>query len=266
VKRRHIALAATAIALLFVASVAAERAGMLPDRLSRLVERIDGPIVDKLARKMGIDLPHRSAGSNIPTGSGSTQTRRVDWQATISQLNGIRVAAEFTRGYVRDDWPHWLDADGDCLDTRAEVLLAESTTGASLSKNGCRVLAGAWHDPYTDQDFTDPKVLDVDHMVPLAEAYRSGGHEWTRSQRADYANDLQDPRTLIAVSASANRAKSDKGPEEWLPPAEGYLCLYVSDWISVKARWHLTMDERERTVVGNIAGDCASKAVVASAQ
>jgi hypothetical protein len=106
---------------------------------------------------------------------------------------------------------------------------------------------------------SEPRELDVDHFVPLAEAHRSGGRAWDRERRAAFANDLRDPRSLIAVTASANRSKGDKGPEEWLPPDASYRCRYAADWVAVKAEWELSMDERERVTVGRLLEECARR-------
>ena len=54
--------------------------------------------------------------------------------------------------------------------------------------------------------------------MPLAEAWDSGASQWTAKERELYANDLDDARALIAVSAASNRSKADKDPSEWLPP------------------------------------------------
>ena len=95
--------------------------------------------------------------------------------------------------------------------------------------------------------------------MPLAESYRSGGYAWSQERRAAFANDLKDSRTLIAVGASANRAKGDQGPEDWMPPVAAYRCHYAADWVTVKVRWTLSMDERERVTVGNILRTCATR-------
>lgn len=181
---------------------------------------------------------------------------RIDYERVQAQLDTVRVEPEVRRGYRREDWPHWLDFDGDCLNTREEVLIRDAAEPPERSPDGCSILSGVWHDPYTGETVTDPRRLDIDHRVPLEEAFGSGGHAWTRDQRAAYANDLEDPLTLVAVGAAANRAKGAKGPEEWLPPNGPYVCRYVADWIAVKAHWRLSMDERERVTVGNILADC----------
>ncbi|MBP2228917.1 hypothetical protein J2847_002209 [Azospirillum agricola] len=185
---------------------------------------------------------------------------RIDFDRTQALLDGIRVEEERRRGYVREEWPHWIAPDRGCLNAREQVLIRDSRRPATLSRNGCSVLSGDWLDPYTGERFTDPGQVDIDHRVPLEEAYASGGYGWTRERRAAYANDLTDPLTLLASSREANRAKGSKGPEDWLPPKRDGICLYVADWIAVKARWELAMDERERVTVGNILADCRRSA------
>ena len=193
-----------------------------------------------------------------PPAPPTPDDRRAVAQA-LDALDDIRVEPERRAGYDRADWPHWRDADGDCLDARQEVLMTESLERARLSRDGCSVASGRWRAPFTGEAVNDPRALDVDHMVPLQEAHDSGGWSWDRERRAAYANDLTDPRTLIAVTAGANRAKSAQGPEDWLPPDLAHRCRYAADWVAVKARWRLAMDERERVSVGNLLRACAEK-------
>lgn len=228
----------------------------LPAPLAEVAREAEGWIDAKMR-----DLS-RGQGSGVGPSSGSagSETAPLD-PATAAEalalLNRVPVAQERPRGYDREAWPHWIDADGDCMDARHEVLMAESLERVGLTRDGCRVVSGLWQDAYTGETYTDPSDLDVDHMVPLAEAHRSGGIDWDTARRAAFANDLDDARTLIAVSAGANRSKSDQGPEEWLPPLEAGLCRYTANWVAVKVRWSLSMDERERVTVGNILQACA---------
>ncbi len=159
--------------------------------------------------------------------------------------------------YDRADWRHWTDADGDCQDTRQEVLVAESASRVTYGDDRqCRVEAGRWWDPYTGAVLTDPGDLDIDHLVPLANAHRSGGWTWSQERKRLFANDLGYGAHLIAVTASANRAKGAKGPEEWRPPDESYWCRYATDWARVKRAWDLTVTAAEAVALREMLQTC----------
>jgi hypothetical protein len=118
------------------------------------------------------------------------------------------------------------------------------------------VVAGVWNDPYTAATFTNPSDLDIDHMVPLADAHRSGGWQWSTTRKRDYANDLTYPATLIAVDDGANSSKSDRPPDQWLPPNSAYRCTYAIEWVSVKSTWTLTVTTSERGALTVILSGC----------
>ena len=160
--------------------------------------------------------------------------------------------------YDRDDWPHWSDADGDCQDTRQEVLVAESEVPVKFhDARRCKVASGRWRCPYTGKLVLDPRELDVDHLVPLHEAHRAGGHAWDRDARERYANALDDPMHLIAVDAAANRAKSDKPPQAWMPANPSHRCDYLRAWVDVKERWSLRQSPEERSYIEAGLADCS---------
>ena len=159
--------------------------------------------------------------------------------------------------YNRKEWlPRWGDADGDCQNTRHEVLIEESLVPVTLSADGCWVVSGKWADPYSGKVFTDPKELDVDHLVPLKEAHISGGAYWSIERKRSFANDLSYPDTLIAVSRRENRAKGAKDPARWLPSNQAYHCEYVRSWKRVKNVWGLGSDSREREKIWEIKRRC----------
>ena len=167
--------------------------------------------------------------------------------------------------YERKHWRHWIDADGDCQHTRNEVLIAESAVPAQFaSEEGCRVESGWWTGPYTGESFTGASEVDVDHMVPLANAHRSGGWAWSRERKGAYANALGYDNHLLVTSRAANRAKGDKGPEGWRPPLEGYWCVYAVDWIAIKNAWGLTVTEAEYAASAGNVVDLPGAGVVAS--
>lgn len=159
--------------------------------------------------------------------------------------------------YDRQAYPHWADADGDCRDTRAEVLARDSLVPVTWDAAGCRVVAGLWRDPWSGREMRDPGEVDIDHMVPLAEAHRSGADRWDTARRAAFANALDTaPRQLVAVSASSNRSKADRDPVDWLPPDWQAWCSYGAEWRAVKQRWELQEDWLERQWLDALAWLC----------
>ena len=157
--------------------------------------------------------------------------------------------------YDRKAWKHWVDEDRDCQNARHEVLIAESNSPVEFkTEKGCRVVSGSWNDPYSGMTITDASKLDIDHMVPLKEAHESGGYAWDAYKRRDYANDLSDPNTLIAVDRGLNRQKGAGDPADWLPPNQAYQAEYAQAWVAVKLKWGLTADAAEIAVLRQILG------------
>ena len=188
-----------------------------------------------------------------PTATATTSTTTTLLRVTVSTIpSNLPI-------YDRDDWKHWTDADGDCQDARQEVLVAESRTRPSFrTDRRCRVTAGQWLAPYTGTVVTDPGKLDIDHMVPLGNAHDSGAWRWTSQQREQYANFLGSPQHLIAVTASANRSKGARGPENWKPKDRSYWCQYATDWITIKDDWNLSVTLREADALSGMLDTCAN--------
>jgi hypothetical protein len=90
----------------------------------------------------------------------------------------------------------------------------------------------------------------------LANAHRSGGWAWDAATRRRFANDQEEPRHLIAVTASANRSKSDKGPETWRPDDGGYWCTYADTWMDIKVRWALSVTSAELSALRDMLATC----------
>ncbi len=176
-------------------------------------------------------------------------------------LDLLAVRAEDRTGYKRSLFDHWIDADGDGCDTRREVLIEEAIVAPSVTAN-CHLTGGRWHSAYDSLETTNSSTFDVDHVVPLAEAWDSGASAWTPDRRMRFANDLGIPWSLIAVSASSNRAKSAADPAEWMPPLSAVRCAYVADWLAIKTRWSLAIDSRERDVLDYIARTCSDQRAV----
>jgi len=150
--------------------------------------------------------------------------------------------------YDRASWGRWVDQDGDCQDTRQEVLIRDSQIPVTLDESGCKVLTGKWICPYTGVEFSEPDDLDIDHTVALKEAHESGGYAWDTSEKKVYFNDLGELH-LQAVSRSANRSKGSRNPSAWLPPRKAARCAYIHTWVRLKDRWHLETDLIEDAVI-----------------
>ena len=216
--------------------------------------------LDELARVRGVGPV---TVENFRRAGFCVREARAVWDAAgRSAPLPAGVPVEPALPYDRSLYGGWADDDGDCQDTRQEVLIAESLVPVALDGTGCRVIAGEWLDPYTGSTFTDPGDLDVDHFIPLAEAHRSGAATWDSARRRAFANNLRHPAALIAVSARANRSKGDRDPAGWLPPNEAYHCRYAQDWVAQKAAWQLSMDAVERRAVAELLGDCSSDTVM----
>lgn len=154
--------------------------------------------------------------------------------------------------YVR--WAsHWSDVDKDCQDTRQEVLIEESLIPVTFKTDKkCKVASGLWKCKYTGNFYSSPKDLDIDHFVPLKEAWRSGGWEWEKDRKKSYYNYLRAPEHLIAVDRGSNRSKKDKAPDKWLPPNEDFHCEYAVRWLMIKHQWDLSLRDEEKKTIGNI--------------
>ena len=172
----------------------------------------------------------------------------------------LTIAPDQLSGYERTLFKHWIDADKDKCDTRKEVLIQEAVSIPKLS-SGCVFNGGKWISAYDGLATTDYSTLDIDHMVPLSEAWRSGAWKWSPAQREAFANDLTDPRALVAVTASLNRQKSDQDPSTWLPPID--KCTYVSNWIAIKVRYSLTVDTAEANALTTLVASCNITSITA---
>ena len=190
--------------------------------------------------------------------SASTTTAR-------SLLSRLTLKAESGNStYNRSYFKHWVDANGDCQNTRGEVLIAESKGAPSYTTSRhCTVAKGKWYSYYDGRTWTNPADVDIDHVVALAEAWGSGARLWSANNRMRFANDLGSYATLIAVTDNVNQSKGAKDPAEWLPPRAAARCTYAIHWVQVKYRWRLSIDSAERTRLSSIlSGSCGSRIVV----
>ena len=182
--------------------------------------------------------------------------------AVAGMLAGIKIARESSgAGYRREAFPHWIEHDG--CSTRQDVSIQERRKGVPAD---CGVRDGKWFSPYDGDTFTSARALDIDHFVPLEQAYVSGARDWDLATRTAYANDLGYRGSLIAVSASSNRSKGALDPAKWMPPRSRFRCKYTGTWIAVKYRWRLTADRAEYKTLKESLERCGSAANVSRPQ
>ncbi|MDG4838630.1 HNH endonuclease family protein [Micromonospora sp. WMMD967] len=216
-------------------------------RRSRLMRRAAAIAVSALAMT-GVAVTNAQPGWAAPPGIPSKATAQ-------SQLNALTVAAQgSSSGYSRDLFPHWITISGSC-NTREQVLKRDGTS--VVVDSSCAATSGRWYSPYDGATWTAASDVDIDHVVPLAEAWRSGASSWTTSRRQSFANDLSRPQ-LIAVTDNVNQSKGDQDPSTWQPPLSSYRCTYSKMWITVKYSWGLTLQSSEKSALQSMLNTCSS--------
>jgi hypothetical protein len=174
---------------------------------------------------------------------------KLHQRTTDLQIDNYDRKAQFGR---------WVNDPNDdvCYNTRAKVLTRDSK-GPIVYKeaNHCVVDQGTWNDPYTGTTMTTASDIQIDHLVPLKNAYVSGAFAWAFRVRCLYANYLGYDFHLLSVSGHENMKKSDKGPDQYMPPNPSYACTYVRNWLTVKLLWGLTMTVEEANGIRQIISD-----------
>ena len=201
--------------------------------------------------------PTTTAAPVPTTSSPSTSPPPVPATDAASFLAPLRIddVRSVPVPYDREDWGGWSDTDGDGCDGRNQALIAASISPAQVDRIDCTVIAGDWFSDYDGFVTTDPSDLDVDHLVSLSEAHATGGWQWSAPWRRLFANDQWN---LWVVSSSANRSKSDDGPQEWRPQRVDVWCDYAVRWVQVKVAWGLSATTAERDALGSMLGRCSS--------
>ncbi|NKE57118.1 HNH endonuclease [Lentzea sp. PSKA42] len=206
------------------------------------VNRIIGVSVATLALTFGFVSPALATPPGIPSAD-----------VARSELSTLTVRAEgSTSGYSRDLFPHWITQSGAC-NTRETVLKRDGTN--VVTDSSCAATSGRWFSPYDGATWSAASDVDIDHVVALAEAWRSGASSWTTDRRRSFANDLSGPQ-LIAVTDNVNQAKGDQDPAEWKPPLTSYHCTYARMWVRTKKNWGLSVDSAEKSALNGMLATC----------
>lgn len=188
-----------------------------------------------------------------PTPAQASPPTPIAASTARTYLGQLTVRAEgSTSGYSRDLFPHWITQSGAC-DTRETVLKRDGSN--VVTNSSCSATSGSWYSEYDGATWTAASDVDIDHMVPLAEAWTSGASGWSTAQRQSFANDLGNPQ-LIAVTDNVNQSKSDRDPAEWMPPRAAYHCMYARMWVDVKHAYNLSVDSAEKTKLQSVLNGC----------
>jgi len=191
------------------------------------------------------------------------QAEESPQDAIVQLLNSLVIVepSQDIPAYDRSSWGNWKDEDSDCQNARDETLIAEATGEITFrdQTTQCKVATGQWQTPFSAQLVTISGELDIDHMVPLKNAHLSGAWAWPIDTRRAYFNDLSFPNHLIAVTASANRSKGARGPENWKPENQAYWCQYATDWITIKLDWGLSANQAEWLALEEMIETCTEE-------
>ncbi|MET8611142.1 MULTISPECIES: HNH endonuclease family protein [Streptomyces] len=188
---------------------------------------------------------------NSPAASAALPTP-VSAATARSYLSQLTVATENRTGYSRDKFPTWITIEGTC-DTREWILKRDGTN--VVTDSACKATSGSWYSPYDGATWTAASDVDIDHLVPLAEAWDSGAGKWTTAQRQAFANDVTRPQ-LLAVTDNVNQSKGDQDPATWVPSRSAYVCTYVRAWVQVKYYYDLSVDSAEKSALQNYLASC----------
>ncbi|WP_338403803.1 HNH endonuclease family protein [Cellulosimicrobium arenosum] len=229
------------VVLLAAAFVAWDRAGQ-PDDLTEITQ--------------GIELPDASGLPDLP---GTDDAEAGSALAAVGQLE-VKGRAPRT-GYERDEFgPAWADVDHNGCDTRNDVLRRDLVdTTAKPDTRGCVVATGTLDDPYSgdtirfERGQSTSSMVQIDHVVALADAWQKGAQQWDEDLRAAFAND---PLNLLAVDGPTNSAKGAGDTATWLPPDTGYRCEYVARQVGVKLEYELWVTRAEADAMEKVLGSC----------
>lgn len=216
------------------------------------------PVSDDDAKETDSSNTNTPSSNNTPSSSPTAST------PTGEPMSGIKIAEAANVPYSRNDYqPSW-DVGSGC-NIRARILQSTSLIDFQTS-NGCTVTYGSWYDPYTGQTLTGNPYrgdgtandLDIDHVIPLNYVNSHGGYYWSSSQKRAYGASLagMNNGVYLAVSASENRKKSDKGPSEYYPPNPAYRCTYAQKWRDVARTYSIALSNADYIVVENILETC----------
>lgn len=211
-----------------------------------------------VAGVVGIEQQHDDSTTPAQKKPEQKALPNQDAAHALEQLDQLTISAENGAEYRRSAFGKgWKDLDDDGCKTRDEILARDLET--SQSSDGCVITSGTLHDPYTGHtiDFIrgekSSQAVQIDHQVPLSQAWASGARDWDKNRRVEFAND---PENLLAVDGTANQSKQDKDAASWLPDNPNEQCGYVARQIYIKDKYQLSIDQREHDALSTVLQSC----------
>lgn len=194
--------------------------------------------------------------------SQDSAKQRASYTHSLNLLADIDIKGRAPKtGYEREKFSNgWKDPDHNGCDARNDILTRdlENVKYKSASRP-CVVLSGIFHDPYTNTTIkfvrgqNTSTAVQIDHVVPLSDAWQKGAQRWSEKARFEFAND---PLNLMASDGPTNGSKSDKDAASWLPPNKSFRCEYVSRQTQVKAKYGAWMTKAEHDTIERILKSC----------
>ena len=241
--------------LLFTLSITtasnAHAAEITPTAVIANPEILDREYVSlNLSNDSAVSLSILDTAKNLTESLATKFHSLLNWQSHRRsgslEVNNYHRTAQFGR---------WINDPNDtvCFNTRAKVLVRDSVKNVNFKDNNrCVVQNGAWNDPYTTSTIKESRDVQIDHLVPLKNAYLSGAHRWSFRARCLYANYLGTEFHLLSVDGIENMKKGDRTPDSYMPPNQEYSCTYVRNWLAVKMLWGLTMSTTEAEAIHQV--------------
>ena len=204
--------------------------------------------------------------SQIDTVSGPTAAAQLELGLSgtpadaAAELPNLTVRAKSSMdGYDRDLFPHWRDAStwgwpvepNNSCNARNAALYRDGEDVTMSSS--CTSLEGTWVDPYGAGKYDEASDIDIDHVVPLGDAWATGAASWDTEERTTYAND---PLVIVSSDDSLNQSKGDDDPSEWKPPNTDAYCLYATRWVLIKDKYDLWVTSSEKTALNSMLATC----------
>ena len=210
----------------------------------------------------GLPIGHPHPGPTAPTPAGMGTPAAGTALRALAALPQHPAAA--TAGYSRAQFGQaWADVDRNGCDTRNDMLSRDLSSRIYRSgTHDCVVIAGTLADPYTGRTLTFRKAtagaVQIDHVVAIGQAWRTGAAQLSAAQRLQLAND---PLELLAVDGPTNESKGDKDASAWLPPNNAYRCPYAARQVAVKAKYRLWTTPAEHAALQRVLSGCPTQAL-----